>query len=107
MAGKRAGERTPTLERLRREMDRVNRELLSVLQRRARLAARIGAWKRRQGLAVEDPARERAMEATLLERPGRGFARAELARILRAVFAASRRHAIGVEGRGRRRDSAP
>jgi chorismate mutase len=76
---------------MRREMDRLNAELAALLQRRARLVREIGRRKRALGLGAADPAREREMLARVLARAPRGFERAELARIFRAVFAASRR----------------
>lgn len=79
------------IERLRARMDRLNAELVALVQRRARLALAIDRVKRRDGLPAADPARERAMLAKALARAPRGFEREELARLLRAHFAASRR----------------
>jgi 3-deoxy-7-phosphoheptulonate synthase/chorismate mutase len=79
------------LQSLRGEMDAVNERLVDVLHERARLCRRIAAWKRAHGQPAADPAREEAMLAALLRAaPGDGFARDELAAILRAVFATSR-----------------
>lgn len=78
------------IDSLRREMDRLNRQLRDLLQQRARLALRIGRIKRQRGLRLADPARERAMLAAVLRRPGKGFDQQRLERIFRAVFRASR-----------------
>jgi chorismate mutase len=88
-------------------MDRVNRALCAVLQRRARLAVEIAAWKHRRGLAIADPARERAMLHSMLAQAGPGFDRAALARLLRTVLRESRllalREAPGTPRSERRR----
>lgn len=73
-------------------MDVCNRRLVDVLHERARLARAIGAWKRDQGLPAVDPVREQAMRDALLALPAAGgFAGDQLAAILDAVLAASRR----------------
>lgn len=81
---------TDELARLRAEMDALNRELLQLLQRRARLVRRIGEHKQRQGLPLVDVRRERAMLRELLRDPGEGFDRDALRQILASLFAASR-----------------
>lgn len=80
--------------RLRKRMDRVNARLVAVLQERARLALAIGRAKERHGLAAADPSREREMLEQLLAGAPRGLDEAELARVLRSVFTASRRLVI-------------
>lgn len=82
------------LARRRTAIDRLNRELRDLLQRRARLTLDVAAWKRARGLAVVDPARERDMIERLLADPGPGFDRETLARLLRSVFGACRRLAV-------------
>lgn len=82
----------PELQRHRAAMDAVNGRLAAALHERARLCRTIGAWKRAHGVPAADPAREQAMLAALLAAaPADGLPRAELAAILTAVFAASRR----------------
>ena len=71
-------------------MDRVNLRLRDLLQERARLVQAIGRFKRRHGLPMVDQLRERAMLRTMLRGAGPGFDRATLARLLRAILAASR-----------------
>lgn len=81
---------TEELQRLRAEMDAINRELLAVLQRRAGLVRRIATHKRAAGLPLVDAEREQQMLAELLAAAGDGYEPAALQRILEAVFAASR-----------------
>ncbi len=87
MAGAREPEDLPAL---RARMDALNARLVALLQERAALVAVIARHKRQAGLPAADPAREAAMLEALLREPGPGFARDELAALLRAVFAASR-----------------
>jgi chorismate mutase len=77
----------PELAGLRAAIDRTNRELCEVLQRRARLVRAVAARKRALGLALVDPARERAMLAAMLDDAGEGFDRAELRQVLRGLLA--------------------
>lgn len=76
---------------LRLAMDVCNRRLAAVLQERAALARRIGAWKRAHGAPALDPAREAAMhEGIAALGASDGFDAAALQRIFAAVFAESR-----------------
>jgi len=101
----------PGLTRRRARIDRLNLRLRDLLQQRARLASDIARWKRTAGLPVEDRTREQHMLDMLLAEPGPGFDRATLRRLLLAIFAASRRHAVrdsagsGKAMRGRRKNS--
>lgn len=47
-----------TLNRLRKQIDRIDRRLLTLLNQRARLALRVGEMKRRQGRPLLDQRRE-------------------------------------------------
>jgi chorismate mutase len=49
------------IEDWREEIDAIDRELLRLLNQRARVARKIGALKRAAGLPVCDPDRERAV----------------------------------------------
>lgn len=86
--------RNAELTTLRADVDRVNERLVALLQQRARIVARIARLKRRAGIAIADPRREQAMLRTALAAAGSGLPRASLARILRLVFAESRRFAV-------------
>lgn len=82
----------PELVRQRTAMDAINQRLVAALHERARLCRAIGAWKQARGIAPVDPQREEQMLAALLGAvPADGLPRDELATILAAVFAASRR----------------
>jgi chorismate mutase len=47
------------LKKLRKEIDRLDEETLSLLEKRVDIAKRIGATKKSKGLPVSDPQRER------------------------------------------------
>jgi len=57
------------IEDARREIDRIDAELLELLRRRAVVATGIGRHKRAHGIPVVDPARE----AEVLERAGQAL----------------------------------
>lgn len=89
----------PELARQRAAMDAINQRLVQALHERARLCRAIGVWKRARGIAPIDPPREERMLAALLhDVPADGLPREELAAILAAVFAASRRLVQGSQG---------
>src|SRR3954452_19709853 len=50
--------KAPTLASLRTEIDRLDKELVTVLNQRAELAAQIGQIKEKQRLEIWSPARE-------------------------------------------------
>ena len=50
-----------TLGRLRKQIDRIDRQLLALLNRRAHAALRVGRLKRKQNLPVFDGLREERM----------------------------------------------
>src|SRR3954449_2293370 len=50
--------RAPTLAGLRGEIDRLDNELVTLLNRRSEIALQIGQLKQKQGLEVWSPARE-------------------------------------------------
>ena len=50
--------RAPTLASLRGEIDRIDKELVALLNRRAEIALQIGLVKQKQGLEIWSPARE-------------------------------------------------
>jgi chorismate mutase-like protein len=51
----------PDLEELRRGIDAVDQNILKLLHERVRLVMAVGEYKRERGMAVYDPARERAL----------------------------------------------
>ena len=58
------------LERLREEIDRVDAELVELLNKRLQLVDEIGALKRGQGLPVRDRAREEELLAHIRAQAG-------------------------------------
>lgn len=78
------------IRELREEIDRVDEELLRLLNRRARIAVEIGELKRRAGLPVFDASRER--EVLSRPRAAEGpLGRGAVARIFRRIVRESRR----------------
>src|SRR5262249_33552321 len=65
--GRADAKRAPTLAGLRSEIDRLDKELVALLNRRAEIAAQIGQVKQRQGLEIWSPAREEEVLARALE----------------------------------------
>jgi chorismate mutase len=60
-----------TIEEIRREIDRLDDELLQIFNHRAVLALKIGAIKKESGLAVFDPEREKKIFLRMkTENPG-------------------------------------
>src|SRR3954463_8382506 len=57
-SGSADAKKAPTLAGLRSEIDRLDKELVSLLNQRAELAAQIGQIKEKQGLEIWSPARE-------------------------------------------------
>lgn len=65
------------LKRLRGEIDRVDTELVTLLNERLQLVDAIGALKRGQGLPVRDEAREAELLARIRAQAGENAAAAE------------------------------
>jgi chorismate mutase len=57
----------PELERLRAEIDRVDRQIIELVAQRVRIVLQVGDIKRRYGIDVYDPERERSLIACLIE----------------------------------------
>ena len=78
------------LPSLRKQIDRLDRQLLRLLNRRAALALRVGRLKRRQGLAVFDGRREQ----TILRQVGRAnhgpLTHGSIERVFREILRQSR-----------------
>lgn len=58
--------RAPTLDTLRAEIDRIDKDLVGLLNRRAEVAAQIGQVKERNGFEVWSPAREEEVVSKVL-----------------------------------------
>lgn len=80
-----------TLAEWRKAVDRLDRQIVGLLNRRARHAMAIGREKRRQALPVTDPGREAQILARL-RRMNRGpLPDADLQAVYRLIMAACRR----------------
>ena len=92
-----------TIEDCRGEIDKVDAEILRLLNLRAELAVRVGESKRLAGLSVCDRAREREV-VERARRENRGpLDDAAVARLFRAVIRESRRlQSLGAEAAGAR-----
>ena len=77
------------VRRLRERIDRVNREVLRIVQERGSLIVEMAALKDELGLDSYDPRREAAMMRELTAGGEGPFSREELVAIFRALFAAS------------------
>ena len=89
MTDSNGGAHDTSMAEVRAHIDRVNRQLLDLLQQRAELVLRIAEIKRAQGLQGFDPAREDEMLEDLLGRSRGPFGDAELREIFRTIFRAS------------------
>lgn len=56
-----------TLQQLRKQIDRLDSQILKLLNRRAAMAQRIGALKRKRNLPIYDGERERAVLQRLID----------------------------------------
>ncbi len=79
------------IEYYRTEIDEIDRELLRLLNRRARLAMKVGALKRVAGLPCSDPERERVVLSTLQQANGGPLDTGAIAKLFRRVIRESRR----------------
>lgn len=77
-------------DEIRRAIDRLDRDLLDILEKRAELAARIGAIKEAAGEATLDPARERDLIERIERESAGRFPRSGVRAIFREIVSASR-----------------
>ena len=80
-----------TIEYWRTEIDEVDRELLRLLNRRARLALKVGALKRAAGLPCSDPDRERFVLGTLQQANTGPLDSRGVTKLFRRIIGESRR----------------
>jgi chorismate mutase/prephenate dehydratase len=83
-------ERDAELERLRGEIDEVDRSLLAALNRRARLVESVGRLKRDTATEVYEPTRERRIVERLQRENSGPFPDAALAPVFREIISATR-----------------
>lgn len=79
----------PTLEQLRQEIDRLDEQILPLLNRRAALAVEIGAIKQSNGTALYVPSRERAVLQRLVSANAGPLSHRSICRIYAEIMAAS------------------
>ncbi|MEC9345996.1 MAG: chorismate mutase [Pseudomonadota bacterium] len=87
-----ADEATASLDRLRQDIDRIDRELHALLRERAAVVKRIGLAKRAAGegnVAFVRPGREADVVRAILERHDGALPRAVVARIWREIISAA------------------
>lgn len=75
----------------RTEIDEIDRTLLQLLNRRARLAMKVGALKRVAGLPCCDPERERNVLSTLQRANSGPLDQRAIAKLFRRIIQESRR----------------
>lgn len=78
-----------SLEELRRAIDQLDNELLDLLAKRAEVVTRVGEEKRKLGVAVHDPGRERAILERLASQGAGRFPREAILAVFREVMSAS------------------
>lgn len=81
---------SPDLSRLRDEIDRLDREIVSLLDRRMSLSFKIGELKKSMGLGVLDQEREDAIMERLLDRPLRFLGPCQIESIYSTILQVSR-----------------
>ncbi|HYJ87402.1 MAG TPA: chorismate mutase [Pyrinomonadaceae bacterium] len=79
------------IEYWRNEIDDVDRELLQLLNRRARLAMKVGALKRTAGLPSCDPEREQVVLQTLQQANTGPLDRRAITKLFRRIIRETRR----------------
>jgi chorismate mutase/prephenate dehydratase len=79
------------IEYWRTEIDEVDRELLQLLNRRARLAMKVGSLKRVAGLPFCDPEREQVVLRTLQQANTGPLDRRAITKVFRRIIRESRR----------------
>jgi chorismate mutase len=80
-----------TIDYWRTEIDEVDRELLRLLNRRARLALKVGALKRAAGLPCCDPDREHVVLSTLRQANTGPLDSRAVTKLFRRIIGESRR----------------
>ncbi len=81
----------PELEALRVEIDAIDQQILELVAARVRVVLRVGELKRRLGLPVYDPERERAMLERLAARAPPPLDLATIRRVFERLIDESRR----------------
>ena len=80
-----------TLQQLRQQIDRLDRRLLRLLNQRARLGLAVGRLKKRHGLKLFDPVRERDILARVTRATQGPLSGAAIRAIYRQILQQTRR----------------
>ncbi|QSR85537.1 chorismate mutase [Methylacidimicrobium sp. B4] len=78
------------IDRLRRRLGEIDRELLALLNRRMEVARDVGEWKRRNGFFLFDPIREEAVIADLIRRNAGSLSDRGIRAIFLEIFSSAR-----------------
>ena len=89
-----------SLERIRAEIDRVDAQILRLLQRRAELALQAKRAKEKLGLSLEDPAREREVIARAVGSSSGPLPPEEVRKLFRAIVTSCRNVQVAAGGSG-------
>ncbi len=81
----------PQIEELRRSIDAVDQQILTLLAERLRVVLAVGERKRREGLAVYDPAREKSLLDRLASEAPAPLEAEAVRRIFETIVTESRR----------------
>lgn len=86
----------PEVERLRLEIDRIDREILRVLGERAAVVLRVGERKKIVGLSIHDPRREQELLDRLIEQAEAPLDRQLVHTVFKTIVSECRRLEAGV-----------
>lgn len=78
------------IEKLRDEIDKIDREILDLINQRITNALEIGRWKKKKGLPVYDPSREREIIEVLCSKNNGPLPKTSLSHIFSEIISASR-----------------
>lgn len=81
------------LDRLRKQIDAVDRRMVELLDRRANLAGQVGEYKRKRGLDYYDPARQKMILNRVMDSGSGAFPRTGV----KAVFTEIMSHCLALE----------
>ncbi|MBI3333138.1 MAG: chorismate mutase [Candidatus Omnitrophica bacterium] len=90
-----------TLNQLRKRIDRIDRDVLRLLNQRAALALRIGEFKKKRGLPVFDGRREEEVLRRLMRASCGPLPPSASHEIFRVILRLSRRLQVLKSGRGK------
>ncbi|MDR2778565.1 MAG: chorismate mutase [Rickettsiales bacterium] len=79
------------LEELRKEIDRCDRNIVSMLKERMSISKKIGEYKKKNGIAVHHPMREKELLERLCELASEDLPAESIELIYREIISASRK----------------